>query len=395
MKNVTFFTNGLVGVGGAERVLLEASSYFKKKKINVTIVTFSLDKNALMDYNSKFRIINIKTNNYANRIIRLRKVLKKLNPGIIVGQSSLDCMYLYLSTLFTKFKYLSYIHGSLFWLENDYLKYSLIHKSVFNKIRNSLIGHKQFVPQKSPLNIFNQLFFNLVAAIEYFGVRKSQKIIVLTKQIKWEVKKLYNKDSIIVRGCIDKSLLNYKPKISIKEKYNMKNKKIILNIGRLDPRKRIDVLIKSFFKICEKHNDVVLMIGGKGPDQGRLDKIINNPKFKKYKHKVIMLGFIPDNEYFDYLAGCDLFAFPSWTTSGIPTYEALALGKKVVWTSEAEEPILNHKNVFVANPNVNDFSEAIHKALISKVVKKPNLREHTWDNYFEKLFMLSKKATTD
>ena len=134
------------------------------------------------------------------------------------------------------------------------------------------------------------------------------------------------------------------------------------------------------------------MIGGKGPDQKRLEKLVNDPKYKRYKNQIIMLGFVKDDEYFDYLAGCNIFAFPSWTTSGIPTYEALALGKKVIWTTEAEEPVLSHPNVFVADPTVKCFTEALDKALGSKLHKKPDLSGHTWDRYFEQLYQCANYA---
>jgi len=355
-------------------------------------VTFVLDDVSLMNYKHKLKIVNLASFNYFKRIFLLRKSIKKFKPNIIIGQSSLDCMYLYLSLFFTQFKYISYVHGSLFWLENDFLKYALIHKQVFNKIRNSVVGHKQFVSKKINKTLFQGLFYNLVALVEYFGVRKAKAVIVLTKQIKWEVKKLYNKNSIIIRGCIDKKLFNYKPKIKIKKRHNIKNKTVILSVGRLDYRKRIDVLIKSFFNLCSNHRNLVLMIGGKGPDKERLTKIINEPKYKKHRDKVIMLGFVKNDEYFDYLAGCDIFAFPSWTTSGIPTYEALAIGKKVIWTTEAEEPILKHLNVYLADPTVTNFTKAIEKSLNSKLCQPPNLREHTWDKYFGKLFVLAKKV---
>ena len=100
LQKVIFFTNGLVGVGGAERVLLEAALYFQKKKIDVIIVTFVLDDVSLMNYKHKLKIVNLASFNYFKRIFLLRKSIKKFKPNIIIGQSSLDCMYLYLSLFF-------------------------------------------------------------------------------------------------------------------------------------------------------------------------------------------------------------------------------------------------------------------------------------------------------
>lgn len=386
IKKVVLFATYVLSVGGLERILLEEAIYLKSKGVEVKILVLWLNKEGLFDYKDRIDIEQINGKNRFQKIIRLRKRLEKLNPDLIIGQSSLDCMHLYLATLWTNLKYISYIHGTIFWFEKETLKYSLIHKKVFNVIRHSLIGHSEFIAKRIKVKVVDYILLNLYAFLEYLAVRKAKAIIVLTKQIQWEVKKLYNKNAIIIRGCIDKQLLNYKPKIDIRKKYNLKNKTIILNIGRLDHRKRIDVLIKSFFNLCPKYKDIVLMIGGKGPDKERLERIINDEKYKMYKNRVIMLGFVPDNEYFDHLVGCDIFAFPSWTTSGIPTYEALALSKKVIWSSEAEEPVLTHPNVYLAEPNVEEFTKAVEKALNSKLYPKPDLKEHTWERYFEKLY---------
>ncbi|MBI5393527.1 glycosyltransferase family 4 protein [Candidatus Woesearchaeota archaeon] len=389
MRKVIFFTNGLVGIGGAERVLLEAVQYFQKKDVKVKILTFVLNKDALMAYKDKVNIDEIVSNSYFKRIVNLRKKLLQLQPDLIICQSSLDCMYVYLAGFGLNIPYISYIHGSLFWLENEYLKYAVIHKPVFTTIRNSVYGHKQFVPRKVVLPLQKRLFFDAAAIADYLAVRKAKKLIVLTKQIQWEVQQLYGRKAVVVRGCLDKKLLNYKKKTDIRKKYKIAAKtKIIMSIGRLDPRKRIDILVKAFLQLCEEN--IVLLIGGRGPDKERIEEIIQN---SKHKDKIKMLGFVKDEEYFDHLAGCDIFAFPSWTTSGIPTYEALALGKKVIWTTEAEEPVLTHPNVYVAEPTVAAFVAAINKALNSSLHPKPDLREHTWEKYFGKLFLIAEKAS--
>ena len=103
--------------------------------------------------------------------------------------------------------------------------------------------------------------------------------------------------------------------------------------------------------------------------------------------RVEFLGFIPDAELFDYYAACDIFAFPSWTSSGITPYEALAVGKKVVWTSEADEPVLRDKYVFVADPTVEDFARGLEEAINADVKGKADLSDYyTWGKYFETVY---------
>jgi len=387
LKKVVLFHARILQPGGGERLLFEEAKYFKKKGIKVKILTFEAKKMALFYKDVDLEIIREKS--FISRVLALRKKLKEINPNVVIAQTHSDCMYLYLATKFTRIPYITHIHGTMFWFVDDPLKYAIIHRKVFDKIRASVAGHKEFIPKKPPFGIMKRIVVELMAILDYLAVKKARRIIVLTNQVKWEVKMLYGKDAIVSRGCLNPKILDYKPKRDVRKKLGLRNEKIILNIGRLDRRKRIDLLIKSFAKLCRKRRDIILLIGGIGEDEGRLRKLTKN---LRVEDKVKFLGFVKDDEYLDYFAACDVFAFPSWTTSGIPPYEALAMGKNVVWTTEAEEPVLTDKHVFLAHPTVRDFTKAMEKALNTKVKEKVDLSNYTWDNYFSRIYAVCKEV---
>ena len=389
LNKVVLFGGGLLGAGGSERLLWEEEKYFRNKGIETVILTFSLDESALYDYQpEKLEVIEAGSS-FISQVVALRQRLKRINPDVIIAQTTVECMYLYFATLFTSIPYIAHIHGTLFWFIGDTMKYAFIHKNVFSKIRGSVVGHKEFIPVHLQCSFKRRVKSEFLVVLDYLVVRKARKIIVLTDQVKWEVKKLYGKDAVVARGCLPPEMLSYPPKEDIMKKLGLQNKRIIFSVGRLDPRKRIDVLIKSFAKILPKYDNLFLLIGGRGPDKERLEKltaelgITNSVKF---------LGFIPDSKLFDYYAACDVFAFPSWTTSGITPYEALAVGKKVVWTSEADEPILGDKHVFVADPNVEDFARGLEEALNTDVEGKVDLSDYTWNKYFETVYRAAIEA---
>jgi len=370
--------------GGQERLMVKEVKYLENKGFDVKILTFKLDKKALFSYED-LDIEVLKAKSRIGKIILLRNRLKKLKPDLVIAQSYWDAEILYLATLFTKIPYMTHIHGTPFWFDNrlDLRKYGLVFRNIFDEIRNSLYDHKKFIPKNPKISLKDKVMLNILAILNYLAVRKSKKIITLTDQLKWEIKKMYGKDAIVSRGCLDPEILSYKPKKDIKKELNLEGKRIILNIGRLDPRKRIDVLIKAFSKLYKKYDDVYLLIGGAGEEEENLKKLT---KDLGIDDRVIFLGYIPEGELFDYYASCDVFAFPSWTTSGITPYEALAVGKKVVWTSEADEPILSDPHVFVADPTVDDIAEALERALNTNVEGKIDLSQYTWDRYFEKVY---------
>ena len=383
LNKVVLFCAGLTGAGGEERLLLEEEKYFRNKGIKTTILTFSLDKSALYDYQpEKLEIIKAEAS-FASRIIALRLKLQQIKPDIIIASSNWNAVYLYFATLLTSIPYIAHLHGTLFWFIGDTLKYALIHKRVFSEIRESVIGHEEFIPERPQCSFKKRMASQFLAIIDYLAVKKARKIITLTDQLKWEVKKLYGREAIVARGCLPPEALAYQPKQDIKQRLELEGKRIIFSVGRLDPRKRIDVLINAFAKILPKYKDLYLLIGGTGEEEERLKELANELDIT---NRVKFLGFIPDAELFDYYAACDVFAFPSWTSSGITPYEALAVGKKVVWTSEADEPILGDKHVFVAEPNVEDFAKGLEEALNTDVEGNVDLSDYAWDKYFEAVY---------
>ena len=390
LKKLVIFRAALTVPGGAERLLLEEERYFRERGMETLILTFSFDQRALYNYQPK-KLKALKVgHSKLKRVLALRRTLQQITPDLIIGSSSNDAVYLYLATMFTSIPYIVHIHGTLFWFDDENLKYALIHRKVFDEIRNSVAGHKEFIPPRFRGNLGKRLIAEVLAVLDYLAVRKAKKIIVLTDQIKWEVKKLYGKEAMVARGCLPPEVLSYHPKQDIKTKLGLENKRVIFSVGRLDPRKRIDLLLKAFSKITSRCDDVYLVIGGIGSEKERLENLTRKLGIMK---KTKFVGFIPEKELLDYYATCcDVFAFPSWTTSGITPYEALAMGKKVVWTSEADEPILNDKHVFLADPNVEDFARALEEALNTKVGGKLDLSGYTWDNYFETVYVAAREV---
>ncbi len=384
MPSVVLFTCELVNPGGHERLMVREARYFKSRGFDVKLLVFKLDKRALFGYKD-LNIEILKSKSKIGKIILLRKKLKKLKPDLVIAQSYWDAELLYLATLFTKIPYITHLHGTPFWFDNrlDLRKYGFIFRDVFDEIRNSLYGHREFIPKNPKISLKDKFILNIMATLNYVAVRKSKKIITLTNQLKWEIRKMYGKDAIVSRGCLDPEILNYTPSRDIKKELNLEGSRIILSVGRLDRRKRIDILIKAFSKLYEKYGDIYLLIGGVGEEEENLKSLA---KDLGVDDRVIFLGYIPEEDLFDYYASCDVFAFPSWTTSGITPYEALAVGSKVVWTSEADEPVLSDPHVFIADPTVDDFARALERALNTNVEIETDLSQYTWNMYFEKVY---------
>ena len=390
-KRIILFCGNLSAAGGAERVALEEAKYLEKRGAQVHILALGFSRRALFNeaYKLDVQVIAEKSSpktvpiRFIASIVDLRKKIKEINPGIIISQSADCCIYLYFATLLTPYSYSTHIHGTIFWLLSDRV-YAFIHRKIFNEIRESVIGHKQFVPLKRPkMSLVKRIKAELTAILLYIGVRKAKKIFVPSNQMGWEVSKLYSKEAIALKGAFHPQILNYKPKQNIKRKLGLEDKRLILNVNRLDPRKRVDLLIKAFKPVYEKFGDVALVIGGIGPDEERLQELANQLNLAG---KINFVGYIKEEELWDYYAGCDVFVHPNWADYAIAPFEALALQKKVVWSTEMEidETLEGNRHIFAANPTVDDFVKAMEEALATEVTEKNDMSDYTWDVYFQR-----------
>jgi len=387
-KRITIFYSRLIGVGGAERVALEETKHFSRK-YDARLLTFSLKPEALFEYKD-LKIVNlnfIDDNQYFDfaqtlkRTLALARELKRSKTDLVIAVSTAGIYELFFATLIYPIAYILHIHGTIFWFEKDDLKYALVFRRAFNTVKQSVLGHIEFIPPKNYGSFPKRLQTELMAMLNYLAVKRAKKVLVLSDHMKWEVRKLYQKNSTVAPAVlIPPHLLNYTPKEDIRKKMQIdEGTQIILSICRLDPRKRINVLIKAFARICDEI-DATLIIGGQGPEEFKLKDLT---KKLGIFDRVKFVGFIPENELWDYYAACDIFTYPGWGDFAITIYEALALGKKVVCSSEIEIP--QSAFVFKVDPNVEDFALGLKKAMEARVETKQDIQELVKFDYFKKM----------
>jgi glycosyltransferase involved in cell wall biosynthesis len=394
-KKIVIFYSMLVDVGGAERLALEEVRYFSRNH-DAWLFTFKLNPEALFGYKDvRLKVIDrhresdyYKVTSSLKRAVTLARELKKINCDLVIACSTAGLHEMFLASLIYPVPYILHIHGTIFWFEKDPLKYAFTFKPAFNTIRQSLKGHMEFVPQKLYCSFPQNVKKELVAVLNYFAVKRGRRVLVLGNHMRWEVQKLYHKNSIVLPlTCFPEYFQGYVPKIDVKKHIGVdQNTKIMLSISRLDPRKRIDLLIKAFAQIHNELDDTVLVIGGKGSEKPKLETLA---KKLGIPDKVKLVGFIPENELWDYYASCDIFAYPGWSDFAMTIYEAYGFNKKIVCSSEIEIPL--RSNVFRTKPTVKDFANTL-KVALNAPLEKIDFRELTWDNYFRQLEQIVHQA---
>lgn len=388
-RQVVLFYPHLVGAGGAERLLLEELAAFRGAGWESRLAAFHVQQEALFDRDDIHDAIDIIGHRtLPAKLYGLRRYLKARRPDLVVAHAHNAVWYLWLAGLGLGIPYVSHIHGTLFWFHDETLKYALVNRKAFAPIRESLVGHREFIPEEHSFSPPKRIVNEVLAMLDQFSVRRSKAIITLTEQLQWEIRQLYGRASIVARGCLDEHMLARVDGNRSRQTLNLPPGRMLLSVGRLDPRKRVDVIVRAFAQVSDEFPDAYLVVGGTGPERESLGHLVATLGLGD---RVRFTGFIPDRDLPAYYAACDVFVFPSWTSSGITPYEALAQGARVVLTSEASEPILDDPNVFVADPDPGPTAEAIRKALAAPEVRPSDVRDYSWAHYFEPILAVGDK----
>ena len=209
-------------------------------------------------------------------------------------------------------------------------------------------------------NVLQKLYMNLFSFFTNITLKNVDEVYSVSKYLKNDLKKVSGLDSKVIYNKIDQKRFNKKVSgKKIIDKYNLKNKKVLLYVGRIAPHKGIHLLLKSFNIVKKQIPNLKLLIVGK--------PTFNNyfKKLKKTANKdVIFTGFVPDENLPYYYAACDVYVTASlWEGFNLPAVEAQACGKPVVaFKIGAHEEIVK-KGILTEKGNVKEFSESVIKLL--------------------------------
>jgi glycosyltransferase involved in cell wall biosynthesis len=197
-------------------------------------------------------------------------------------------------------------------------------------------------------------------------VKGIDKIIVYSNLIKKEVKHRYQKPATVIRLGINYSFFSAKDQVlvnKLKKRYSLKNKFILLSVGKLDKQKNPHLSIKVLAQILPQVPQAVLVLVGSGPEE----KVLRDSSKKtKVNDQVIFAGFCQPEEVRAWYSLVDLVLSPhleqtemvdsSW---GFTPFEALCQQKlSVVSTnSGAAEVIKPNKIGFTCPVKLKPFSQ--------------------------------------
>lgn len=323
--------------------------------------------------------------------------------------------------IYIKKNFLYYIIGTIYNISNKLFKtnFNTYNTIVFNKIKKAKFdyifaegGHYE------SYNKFLKYFKKeqLVLHLHHFATSNSiidstfSKVVGVSKYVTDE----FLKTSSIEKGYVLKNSIDLKKfdkKISeteyleLRNKYHISNNDfVIIYCGRLIKEKGVLELVKAVKKI--KNNQIKLLIvgsinfanGGVSEYTEILEKEISS-----CHDKVILTGFIDNNELYKYYNIADVMVIPSiWDeAAGLVCVEGMISKKAIITTGTGGiKEYVGDNAVFVKNDNklVNDIKEKIlylynNPKILEKQVNKGYKEAFKYNNqiYYRNLVKLIEK----
>ena len=252
-----------------------------------------------------------------------------------------------------------------------------IARYVIHRIPKHVIcGHLHFAPLINGLSRVRHFDFSVniygIEAIEITcrrqiaALKAANRIIVISAYTKGlllnQFPELSEKIFMLKSSVDENQFWPIANKEQIKEKYDLKDAKVILSVARLSSgeEKGQDRVLQAFRKILKKIPEVVYVIAGPGSDW-RIDELLEDPALAE---RVRKLGPISEKDKNELYNLCDVFVLPSKNEGfGIVFIEALATGTRVIASDGfgCREGLLDGKLGRLVDP---DDSESIAEAIL-------------------------------
>lgn len=392
-RGIVVFHEWLVGAGGAERLAVEEYRHIADQGIPAWLLTFEASPRALFGLDPA-RVEVIPRKSILDGILNLRRRLLEINPDVVI--TACGAVDIYLASLFTNVRYILHQHEAPYKLMLQYrhVLAPLLHRRAAQAIRGTAFGYRK-VPVPPPvISPLQRMRLEVLSILDSLAIKRASAVLSLSRRAAREVELLYGQRAHSLYGAFHPEMLAYQSKRNLPETLGLKNKNILLSVSRLDAMKRIDVIIRAFALVAPRMADAVLAIGGTGPAEKSLKDLARELGLAE---RIFFLGFVPDDELWDDIATSDVFLCADWTDFDIAPYEALALGRRVVWTSEieADEWLERNGAVFAGDPTPEGLAGAMERALRSPDVPRRELseflRKFTWESYFRQVLELAAK----
>lgn len=176
---------------------------------------------------------------------------------------------------------------------------------------------------------------------------------------------LTNRTAVVPNGvefevCQDTSRESF-----LKSYPELKGKKIILFLGRINWKKGLDILLQGYARLCQKRADVHLLIAGSG-EKGFMKRVQGWAIDYKLVQRVTFCGMLSGNSKLEAYSAADVFVLPSYSENfGLAAVEAMSYGLPVIISDQVGifRDVQNARAGIVIKTNAKELAQAVNRLL--------------------------------
>jgi len=237
-----------------------------------------------------------------------------------------------------------------------------------------LWSHKKDYFKNNLINYLTSSYLNFFKKWDFTAAQRPDKIISISKTVRDRCLKYYKRNSEIVYpgfdteywGKIKSKIKNPNDKSQMYSKYEILNTKYYLVVSRLEPYKKVDLVIKAFNKLKNKN----LIIVGEGTGEEKLKEIAGD--------NIIFMSKVSDAELGSLYSNAQALIMPQEEDFGYVALESQFFGCPVIAYKRggATETIVDGKTgIFFSDQTGQSLMKAVER--YDKI--KYNLKKNTKD----------------
>lgn len=390
MKHACIAVGSLSTHGGAERVVCEQARGFSERDVEVTLLVGDYEESVARDYGVPETVSVVETKgSFIGDVRATRRLIQNRDIDIFFTHSFKKRVYLATRPFGDSTPYIPHVHGTILWFVDSPDRLPHMDSSGYQDLIEEVPGHgEQYAHPDQSLSVRASSSVN--QWLEKLALRKATNITTGSNRVQHELQILYDVDSTIVRPGVSQDWIDQYS--TIEERHLSDHEHTVLTVSRLDPRKRVDVLVEATAALRERGHDVGLVVAGTGEQREDLEQLVTK---RGIESAVTFAGFVPEEDLAPYYKSADVFACPGWMSYGITPLEAYSMHTPVGISTDAfvHEVLGDEPGVEIVYPTVEDWVTALPKLFdVDRTKLKPDPIP-TWGDFTEEMFLLGKEQT--
>ena len=245
--------------------------------------------------------------------------------------------------------------------------------------------------------IYQHIFsvFNLIN--EKYVISKIPNVIVDSSSVKDLISKWTKSKIYVVPAGIEYEYIK-----EIQSYTSLNKSSDIFFVNNLQKLKGADILINSLRIVINSIQNLIVYIAGTGPQEDELKSLV---KKLNLESNVKFLGFVSDEEKYQYYKACQIVVVPSrWDCQPAALFDAAASGKPVIASDMSNPGIVEdgETGFIFESENVEDLADKIVTLLTDEKLRedmgksaKENVKRYDWSELSERYVEIYKEAITD